>query len=32
VTQGLVLLAAWGQFLLMLAVLAFVVLRHGGPR
>lgn len=31
-TQGLVLLAAWGQFALVLAVLLFVILRRAGRR
>jgi hypothetical protein len=31
VTDGLVLLVAWGEFLLLLAVLAFFVLRRGDP-
>jgi hypothetical protein len=30
VTDGLVLLAAWGEFGVLLALLAFVVLRGGG--
>ena len=31
VTDGLVLLLAWGEFLLLLGVLAFFVLRRGDP-
>lgn len=31
VTDGLVLLAAWAEFLLLLGVLAFFVLRRGDP-
>jgi hypothetical protein len=31
VTDGLVLLAAWGQFLVLLGLLAFFVLRRGNP-
>lgn len=31
-TDGLVLVIAWAQFLAMLLVLAVVVLRKGGPR
>lgn len=30
-TDGLVLLAAWAQFLALIAALAVVVLRKGGP-
>jgi hypothetical protein len=31
VTDGLVLLAAWAEFLALLAVLTFFVLRRGDP-
>ena len=32
VTEGLVLLAAWAEFLALLGLLAFFVLRHRQPR
>lgn len=30
-SDGMVLLAAWGQFAVLLGILLFVVLRHGKP-